>query len=60
MDNQLLLDKIKEYKKISKDVFLFNKIKERLNKSSQIYSKELSQIVDNYKYSLKELKQISR
>lgn len=60
MNNQLLLDKIREYKDISKDAFLFNKIKERLNKSSQIYDKELSQIVDNYKYSLRELKQISR
>lgn len=60
MNKYELIEEINKYNSIDKDTFFINKVKERLNKSSKTYNNELSLIINSYKYSIRELKQISK
>ena len=60
MDKYKLIEEINKYNNIDRDTFFINKVKERLNKSFKAYNSELSLIINSYKYSMKELKQINK
>ena len=58
MESKSILEEIQKYKNISKNEFLFNKIKQRLNKSTIQYYKELDLVLNSYNYTLKDLKKL--
>ena len=58
MESKSILEEIQKYKNISRNEFLFNKIKQRLNKSTIQYYKELDLVLNSYNYTLKDLKKL--
>ena len=58
MESKSILEEIQKYKNISRNEFLYDKIKQRLNKSTIQYYKELDLILNSYSYTLKDLKKL--
>ena len=53
-----ILEELNKYKVVSRNDLLYNKIVDRLDKSTDRYNKDLQLVLSSYDYTLKELNKL--